>query len=1147
MPQLLYNTDTPEFTSLDFNEVVLDAARSGDLHRHLFIVPTQRRRREVERDITEEHYRQTRSPIAGLPIHTFGTFAHDLYRTIAPTRREISPAMQVALMERAMREVDLEYYGGGERGPSPGVVERITRVISGVRADGIMPSTFAQDLEFAEEHPDRAVDYDTVKLRDLYNIYSQYLRLLDDRWIDYPGTLLFVNNELFRDRDATFGNAFPATLRVLIHGFTELTQPEIAMILQLGLVTDLSVSIYFDYARENGPLYGNFDEVIDKLTTGGFRSIDLDPLQTDIPEEERRPFRHHMRRNLFRTDERIMNSAFDDMVSVYGFFSREEEVQGIAALVKSLVVDDGYKPEEICIATYDLARYAGTFREHLASHGVPAIVTAQFPIESSALVTALLSAFTILTSDYDRRDVIRAITSPYLNFGKEVDPAALTEAATRLRIVRGERSWSIRIERRVSYLRTRLMRLSDDDERRSIEQELQTLDRAEQSIRALSSTLDGFNHPMTPAEFRASFMQLIARLCVTENILQLRRDLESRQRTPQDWQRIHDEVERDTRALNEFIRLLDELTEFLEIEDRAHAQNESTADSEGKHPLDFYLNHLRVAATRSFYQLREKHDYGVLVTSLRQLPGLEFPVMIICGLVDGEFPSTYIPEHFLGKPLLDTQRRQLRRERIEFYGAITQFTERLVMSHPRFSGDTALVRSSFLDSFLRITTIEESGRALEVEELRVMRERIRRGEPMPQPLEFLSVIATPESFAEEGGAAIWSGQSVPRVDVDDALLNNLRHTAQVEMDRYVAKTQGNNEVARPYRGIITEALTPEELAHLAERRRIEYSTTQLELYARCPFKFFAQRILRVVSPISYDVTLTPLERGVLLHTVLFRLYTELKGHGELPITPDNRDLALARAREITNDEISGIVFDHPYWKIDQERLLGSDDFNGLLEEWIDADIERGQKDSRLEPMFFEVGFGKENIRGGNADSELTTREEVELRDMKLRGSVDRIEVFRQGEDIYYAVADYKTGQPPSRVDVRDGLSMQLMIYLEVVRHLLAERFEVPLENVKPAGGIYYQLRAQSVDVQPRTLFVPNELKKDILMKRQSKDDPDTTDDLLGIIDEAFDYAERYISGIADGVYHVTTHDVNRVCRGCEYQSVCRVAEVGIFE
>ena len=40
------------------------------------------------------------------------------------------------------------------------------------------------------------------------------------------------------------------------------------------------------------------------------RSIDLDPLQTDIPEEERRPFRHHMRRNLFRTDERIMNGAF---------------------------------------------------------------------------------------------------------------------------------------------------------------------------------------------------------------------------------------------------------------------------------------------------------------------------------------------------------------------------------------------------------------------------------------------------------------------------------------------------------------------------------------------------------------------------------------------------------------------------------------------------------------------------------------------------------------------------------------------------------------------------------------------------------------------------------------------------------------------
>jgi ATP-dependent helicase/nuclease subunit B len=1137
MPQLLFNTESPEFTSLDFNEVVLDAARSGQLHRHLFIVPTRRELREVERDLTTEHFRQTGTPIVGIPIHTFATFAQAVYEKLAPKRREITPALQIALMDRAMRELPLEYYGGGERGPSPGVVEQITRVINGVRADGIMPSHFAGDLEFAREHPEQAQGYDTIKLSDLYNIYSRYLRLLDERWIDYPGKMLHVNTELFRDREIVLASAFPTVQKILIYGFTEFTQPEISMIQQLGFVRDLSVSIYFDYARENGPLYGNFDEAIGKLTVGGYRSIDLDPLQTEIPEEERRPFRHHMRRNLFRTDDRIENPSFDQMLNIYGFYNREEEAQGIAALVKSLVIDEGFRPEQICVATYDLSRYAGMFREHLVSYGIPANITAQFPLDQNALVTALLSAFNILTSDYDRRDVLRAITSPYLGFGSDVDAAALTEASTRLRITRGRRYWNIRIEQRIGFLRSRMMRLADEEERRNMESEMETLERAERSIRALGRALEEFDHAMTPAEFRAAFLKMIGKLRVSENILTLRHDLESRTRTPQDWQRIHDEIERDTRALAELLRLLDELTEFFEIQDGPGEGRE------GKNPLDHYLEHLRIAATRSMYQIREKHDYGVLVTSLHQLPGLEFDVMIVCGLIDGEFPSTYIPETFLGKPLPDAQRRKLQRERIEFYGAVTQYRRRLVMTYPRYAGDTALVRSSFLDAFLRITTAERSGRVVEIDEMRTVRERIRRGEEISPQLEFLKMIATPDTLAEEAGASLWSGESIPRIDVAEEMLDNLRVTAQVEQDRYRAKTTADDSIAREYRGIIREALSPEELA---ERRAKEYSTTQLELYARCPFKYFVQRMLRVSAPASYDVTLTPLERGVMLHTVLFRLYTELRERNALPLSIDTRDEVTRRAQEIAREEIAGIVFDHPYWRIDQERLLGGEDFNGLLQEWIDADIERGEEKSLLEPMFFEVGFGEENVRGLNADVHLSLSGEIELHDIRVRGKVDRVEVYRRGDELFYAVADYKTGQAPSRADVAEGLSMQLMIYLEVIRHRLAQHYDMPLEKVKPVGGIYYLLRAQNVDVKPTAIFVPNELKKDILKKNRNRQDPDTIDDLLGIIDSSFEHAGSYVTGISDGIFHVTTHDVNKICRGCEYQSVCRVGEVGIF-
>lgn len=1155
MPVLLYNSDDTEFISADFQESVLTAARSRKLHRHLFILPTARLVRETERYLTSEHYRITKRPIERLPVYTLGEFIREFYGRLEPGRRDITPEIQLVLMELAMKRVELNYYTREGRDPSHGVVERLARVINGVRADGIMPSDFASDIEYARANADDP-RFDTVKLQDLYNIYSGYLRLLNVNWIDYAGRMAALNTRLVQDRNATFRGAFPDITSVLVHGFHEFTEPELALLQQLGYVHDLNVWIYFDYAAENGPLYGNFEEAHRRLVVAGYRSKDLDPLATGIREEERRPFRHHMRRNLFRTDDRIGNSSFDDSINVYGFFNREEEAQGIAALVKSLVIDEGYLPERICITTYDLGRYAELFREQLAAHGIPANITAPFALDRNSLTTALLAALAIPANNYDRRDVVRAVTSPYLFFGSQVDAAALTEASARLRIRRGRGAWLRRIRQRIDFLLPRLASVTDEDDRRSIELELETLNRAAQSMNALADTLADFDRRMTPAEFHTAFKRLVAILRTPGNILRLRHDLDARTRTPQDWQRVHDEMERDTRALSTFFRLLEEMTEFFEIEygPKAKKRSESLRDvstedegaDDGRFPLDFYIEQLRMAALRTHYRLREKHDYGVLAAPTPALRGLGFDVVIVCGLVDGEFPSAYIPENFLGRPLPNAQERQLRRERMEFYGAITSSSSRLILTYPRFAGETALVRSSFLDAFLRITTVEEHGRVTELEELRVLRDRSRRLEPLPPHTAFLEGISTYESLAEEAGTSIWSGVEIPRIDQAEGLLANLRHTARVEKERAEAVARQDESIAQEYRGVISKALAPDELEALERRRAMEYSPSQLELYARCPFKYFAQRILSVRAPAGYDVSLTPLERGILVHKVLFQLYSELRAEGELPITEENRPAAIARARELAQEEIAGIVFDHPYWRIDQERLLGSEALQGLLEQWITSDAARMETgNSKLNPEFFEVAFGSGNVSGGTADSELSTRDAMELHELKVRGRVDRVEIYREGDEIYFAVADYKTGVPPSRRDVGEGMSLQLMIYLEVIRHLLAEHYNVPIERVRPVGGLYYRLDSRNVDTKTTALFVPNELKKNILELRASRNDPDTVEELEEIIRDVFLRAAEYVDDMAHGIFHVTTRDVNVVCRNCEHQSVCRVSQVGI--
>jgi ATP-dependent helicase/DNAse subunit B len=115
-----------------------------------------------------------------------------------------------------------------------------------------------------------------------------------------------------------------------------------------------------------------------------------------------------------------------------------------------------------------------------------------------------------------------------------------------------------------------------------------------------------------------------------------------------------------------------------------------------------------------------------------------------------------------------------------------------------------------------------------------------------------------------------------------------------------------------------------------------------------------------------------------------------------------------------------------------------------------------------------------------------------------------------------------------------------MIYLEVIRHMLAARYGLPVENVKPVGGIYYRLDARRVEAEIRALFVPNEVKNDLMQMRSLRSDPETVEDLVELVGTLFTKAVDYVEQIAQGEFRVTTHDVNIVCRGCEYHAVCRV-------
>ena len=91
--------------------------------------------------------------------------------------------------------------------------------------------------------------------------------------------------------------------------------------------------------------------------------------------------------------------------------------------------------------------------------------------------------------------------------------------------------------------------------------------------------------------------------------------------------------------------------------------------------------------------------------------------------------------------------------------------------------------------------------------------------------------------------------------------------------------------------------------------------------------------------------------------------------------------------------------------------------------------------SRFQPVALEVDFGVKDGR-------------ILLRDVPLRGRIDRVDAWQDGETRYLRIIDYKTGgRAVSLPEVYHGLQLQLVLYLAAA----------VAKGGKPAGVFYFAI------------------------------------------------------------------------------------------
>ena len=186
-----------------------------------------------------------------------------------------------------------------------------------------------------------------------------------------------------------------------------------------------------------------------------------------------------------------------------------------------------------------------------------------------------------------------------------------------------------------------------------------------------------------------------------------------------------------------------------------------------------------------------------------------------------------------------------------------------------------------------------------------------------------------------------------------------------------------------------------------------WSVSALETYLECPFKFFAQHVLRLEEEPDDEEVMDPRRQGQFVHEVFEAFFTRVAGRAA---TARSRPaIWTRRARMFDERRRSRARRGCPTAEagLERTRLLGSPAAAGLGEAVFRMEAER------------PVAGGRAAARAP-LDGEFTIATAAGPRSVALRGKADRIDLLDDGT---FRLIDYKLGWPPDR-----ARALQLPIY-----------------------------------------------------------------------------------------------------------------------
>lgn len=247
-----------------------------------------------------------------------------------------------------------------------------------------------------------------------------------------------------------------------------------------------------------------------------------------------------------------------------------------------------------------------------------------------------------------------------------------------------------------------------------------------------------------------------------------------------------------------------------------------------------------------------------------------------------------------------------------------------------------------------------------------------------------------------------------------------------------------------------EKLSP-EIARALYGSVLENSVTRLERFASCAFSHFLSYGLglneRQISEFA------PVDLGNVLHQAI-EDYSKALEKTKYTWFDVPKEVMQELLSDALNDAVASMrntaLYDTAKDAYMVERM------HYLLNRTIVTLTEQIRRGSFL-PENYEVSFAyTEELAATN----FALNEEEKMR---LRGRIDRMDVWENDDDVYVKIMDYKSGGSTQfeLLSIYHGLQLQLVVYLNAGLELMKKKY--PNKNIHPGGIFYYHIDDPFVD------------------------------------------------------------------------------------